>query len=1048
MAEETFEILSGDDAKEVTAESMKITVQPWVEDEVEMEDLYQELELEKLENKPTGEEGTVVDSYQELLSGSSPEHSATKDQGQKQKGPLTKKGKRVLGKGEPGIGKTTLAKKITWDWATGKFTSFCVVFFVMLKLAQPGDAIESVIVAQNEWIEGMNVSEKAVRKVLEAFGGKCLLILDGFDEATEVNKEVMKIIQGRTLYTCNILVMSRPHQTKEMEKRFKTVFKVKGFTQTQAQKFATKILQDEGQVHTVLSFSPSSYLSSNKLYQCPILLSVVCVLVRDEGIDLLKGEREVGDIYLTMTQCLYKKYLLRKGWKFEQKGFLETLFSVGKIAWETLISGNPFLSKDNVVKECGEEVFAVGLLIGDEKFSSLKHLNADILVTFSHRSLQEFFGSAYFILKLDNGETIEALLGAEPEKAPFLMNPLVLEFCAYFLKTRQNDLLLAQKETVFDSLVQFVCDRIDFPQLDMYHINHQYHAINSGIKPSKTVSELLSAVFGRLTRTKELLLPYWSRPILHLFTLRREVQNNLRLLGFFGRPVFLFPEFSQFNSQSVTKDCLTVVVNHSEFSLTKSDPSILSIVQYIQQTTDRKICLRFCNPKDDIDFSCFFVLNLDEFTVHNWDNKSARFKLPSLPLCKELRKIVFRNMFAHNRASTAFLRTDLLQHTMQNLATANQMHHLPKLAHLGFEGSCTDGHLTLMFQCIWPELEHFGFGTDTSDAEMQAFVLAVKSGRFPKLQSVSLDCRSSRGLMLSFWKEKWPCLNKFAFRGESLSHAMKALETNRFPNVNTLTLNGFLVDPETNYSALRSVPLIRKLTVRHVALQPVPSFSGLLPSHLHELSTDMRSLLSGWAMEPNPNLHSLNLTCCQLTSEDFSALSRSASAGKFPVLKNLDVTYAPGDLACLFEAQGAWNHITSLRTYRETDDPSRNDFQTLCTAASQGNLRSLTELGVSSTFSDVSVPSSPELFPHVETLIARVERTAVERKAATVSYTHEYTIRSFIDEHGIRLAHVIEKGYFPALGTLKHELVDTRAIIQIRRHIPNIMVYEFWQASQ
>ena len=49
-----------------TEEIMKIEMIPWTEYMVKMEDLYTELTVEKIENKPTGPESKVINDSKEL----------------------------------------------------------------------------------------------------------------------------------------------------------------------------------------------------------------------------------------------------------------------------------------------------------------------------------------------------------------------------------------------------------------------------------------------------------------------------------------------------------------------------------------------------------------------------------------------------------------------------------------------------------------------------------------------------------------------------------------------------------------------------------------------------------------------------------------------------------------------------------------------------------------------------------------------------------------------------------------------------------------------
>ena len=80
------------------------------------------------------------------------------------------------------MGKSTLTKKIAWDWAKGFFTDYSIVFFVFLKLVKSGDVIENMIIKQMPMQEGLNVTHTKLQNILESFGDRCLIIFDGLDE--------------------------------------------------------------------------------------------------------------------------------------------------------------------------------------------------------------------------------------------------------------------------------------------------------------------------------------------------------------------------------------------------------------------------------------------------------------------------------------------------------------------------------------------------------------------------------------------------------------------------------------------------------------------------------------------------------------------------------------------------------------------------------------------------------------------------------------------------------------------------------------------------
>ena len=84
--------------KPFAEDRMKIEPFPWFEGHrINMDELYIELTLEKVERKLLGEE--TLQSYENMFNCNQSEH----------------KNRKILMKADPGIGKTTLGKKMTKD---------------------------------------------------------------------------------------------------------------------------------------------------------------------------------------------------------------------------------------------------------------------------------------------------------------------------------------------------------------------------------------------------------------------------------------------------------------------------------------------------------------------------------------------------------------------------------------------------------------------------------------------------------------------------------------------------------------------------------------------------------------------------------------------------------------------------------------------------------------------------------------------------------------------------------------------------------------------
>ena len=82
---------------------VKITKYPWQKpSEIDMDKLHVDVTLKKLHREPCRLDGKVLGHYRELFDPSQQDE-----------------GERILLKGDPGMGKTTLMKKITHDWVRG-----------------------------------------------------------------------------------------------------------------------------------------------------------------------------------------------------------------------------------------------------------------------------------------------------------------------------------------------------------------------------------------------------------------------------------------------------------------------------------------------------------------------------------------------------------------------------------------------------------------------------------------------------------------------------------------------------------------------------------------------------------------------------------------------------------------------------------------------------------------------------------------------------------------------------------------------------------------
>ena len=372
------------------------------------------------------------------------------------------KNRKVLMKADPGMGKTTLGKKVTRDWATGVFNKFSIVFFVALKFVKPGDSIEAVIIQQHPELEGLHITQQKLKTLLNRNNNRILLILDGLDEYGGQNEDVHKMIKNQKLLDCGIVVSSRPHSVNEVELHFPTIVRVEGFTVKAASKFVPKVFVDKTKIVQILQFKPSDSREHFPVHKCQILLSFLCLLAREDEMDMLDRNLAIGHLYLRMVQCLYKKFTMRKGVPFENNEFLHVLKSVGHLALQTIKVNSSLLQRNEVRRIAGNFAFEYGFFAGQQDFKLCTDPAADTFVTYAHRSIDEFFWSFGLIQALNDGKSVEEILGPESENPMLLVNPLILSFCLWLLKTE----FFTSRRIVFNKLAAYTARRIDFYMLN------------------------------------------------------------------------------------------------------------------------------------------------------------------------------------------------------------------------------------------------------------------------------------------------------------------------------------------------------------------------------------------------------------------------------------------------------------------------------------------------------------------------------------------------------------------------------------------------------
>ena len=219
-----------------------------------------------------------------------------------------------------------------------------------------------------------------------------------------------------------------------------------------------KFFSDEHKIKQIMDFRPSDSRENFPVHKCLVLLAMLCFLVKEDGVDLSDTSITMGDLYFQMVKCLYKKYTIRKRVPFDEHDeseLIEVMKRVGQLALRTLLSNTPLLQKSEIIKIAGDFVLDYGFFGVEKNFTCL---TADTYVNYAHRSIEEFFGSFGFLQALDDGKSVDDILGSDWEEPIFMVNPLVFTFCLWLSKKCFG----GSQGIVYDKLVSYAAQQIDF----------------------------------------------------------------------------------------------------------------------------------------------------------------------------------------------------------------------------------------------------------------------------------------------------------------------------------------------------------------------------------------------------------------------------------------------------------------------------------------------------------------------------------------------------------------------------------------------------------
>ncbi|KAJ8050391.1 NLR family CARD domain-containing protein 4 [Holothuria leucospilota] len=336
--------------------------------------------------------------------------------------------------GEPGFGKSTLLLQYASDWSTSSTESPLnnSYIFILLRLKDVTDTPNVYDAIKTMLPEDLPITHEDIKEIVTYGQWKVVLALDGYDEYSAMDNtssDINKIIEGRILTTCIIIITTRPSCLPKLQSPTVTHCKLTGFDQGMQEEYIDKAIASQaassGMKELIMGKLKENVVLSD-ICQVPLFFATFAHM-NTIGAEYQKLNSVTS--YFSFMLASFFGHLENKAKvfvnQFAEGNPIESSayrLQIAKLAFDGLISKkqNLLWLQDDLLKllspSCYEQYISAGILLKEQKrtFKVVSGSHADnqievkTYVRFFHKTFQEYY-AAHYIAHLAETQNADAL---------------------------------------------------------------------------------------------------------------------------------------------------------------------------------------------------------------------------------------------------------------------------------------------------------------------------------------------------------------------------------------------------------------------------------------------------------------------------------------------------------------------------------------------------------------------------------------------------------------------------------------------------------------